>query len=163
MRAPVRLAAGTALAAPGLLLLDLFDPSFAFAAMVAAGPALLLAASAPLPDGSLPWRARVGFAVFVGAVLLSVYPLRLPTQAAGAAAVAAIAEAGEADAAVPFRAGVYTVSAVRPVGPGAVEFVTARGDAGDAGLLYDPTGTTSPHRYWWRESLGDGWYRFVEE
>ena len=163
VRASLRLPAGAALVAPSIPLLDLVAPSFAFAAAIVAGPALLLTACASLPDSSLPWRARIGFAAFVAAVLFCVYPLRLPTRVAGATAVAAIAEAGGTGAVVPFRAGVYTISAVRTVRGGAVEFVTARRDAGDAGLLYDPAGTASPHRYWWREPLGDGWFRFVEE
>ena len=163
MRPSLRLPAGAALVVPSIPLLDLIAPSLALAAVLVTGPALLLASSASLPDKSLPWRARIGFAAFVGAVLVCVYPLRLPTRVAGAMAVAAIAEAGGTGAVVPFRAGIYTISAVRPVGADAVEFVTARRDAGDVGLLYDPAGTASPHRYWWREAIGDGWFRFVEE
>ena len=163
VRSSLRLPAGAAFVAPTIPLLDLVAPSFAFAAAIVAGPALFLAACAPAPNSSLPWRARIGFAAFVGAVVFCVYPLRLPARVAGATAVAAIAEAGGTGAVVPFRAGVYTISAVRPGRGGAVEFVTAQWDAGDVGLLYDPAGTASPHRYWWLEPLGDGWFRFVEE
>ena len=80
VRSSLRLPAGAAFVAPTIPLLDLVAPSFAFAAAIVAGPALFLAACAPAPNSSLPWRARIGFAAFVGAVVF----LRLSPPPAGA-------------------------------------------------------------------------------